>query len=136
MNVTTWEMVECPEHEGAFDCTPFCPKCEGEQEVNDPAKGRQLLLETMDEHLAPVARLYEWAENCGVPSPFVVFLDLSGLSHEMYGQGLCGYTVNAVGEALGFLEMSYIAGALEAYSTRPLDVAEYVRALIASEYVK
>ncbi len=26
------ERVECPKHEGAFDCTPFCDTCEGEQE--------------------------------------------------------------------------------------------------------
>jgi hypothetical protein len=25
-------MVECPRHEGAFDCTPFCDLCGGEQE--------------------------------------------------------------------------------------------------------
>ena len=25
-------MKECPEHEGAFDCTPFCRICQGEQE--------------------------------------------------------------------------------------------------------
>jgi len=25
--------VECPNHGGAFDCTPFCPLCEGAQEV-------------------------------------------------------------------------------------------------------
>lgn len=24
--------VECPNHEGAFDCTPFCVICEGNQE--------------------------------------------------------------------------------------------------------
>jgi hypothetical protein len=24
--------VPCPEHEGAFDCTPFCNVCSGEQE--------------------------------------------------------------------------------------------------------
>jgi hypothetical protein len=24
--------IECPAHEGAFDCTPFCDICEGEQE--------------------------------------------------------------------------------------------------------
>ena len=27
------EMVECPEHGGAFDCTPFCAQCEGMQEI-------------------------------------------------------------------------------------------------------
>jgi hypothetical protein len=26
------KMIECPRHGGAFDCTPFCPICEGEQE--------------------------------------------------------------------------------------------------------
>ena len=25
--------MECPNHEGSFDCTPFCPICEGEQEI-------------------------------------------------------------------------------------------------------
>lgn len=25
-------MIECPEHGGAFDCTPFCNVCNGEQE--------------------------------------------------------------------------------------------------------
>lgn len=24
-------IVFCPNHEGAFDCTPFCRICEGEQ---------------------------------------------------------------------------------------------------------
>jgi hypothetical protein len=24
----------CPNHEGAFDCTPFCNLCEGTQEVS------------------------------------------------------------------------------------------------------
>jgi hypothetical protein len=25
-------MTECPNHDGAFDCTPFCEICAGEQE--------------------------------------------------------------------------------------------------------
>ena len=25
------KMIECPEHKGGFDCTPFCKICEGEQ---------------------------------------------------------------------------------------------------------
>lgn len=25
-------MIECPVHQGAFDCTPFCDICEGNQE--------------------------------------------------------------------------------------------------------
>jgi hypothetical protein len=27
-------MIECPRHEGNFDCTPFCNICEGDQEYN------------------------------------------------------------------------------------------------------
>lgn len=26
-------MIECPKHEGNFDCTPFCEVCAGEQEL-------------------------------------------------------------------------------------------------------
>lgn len=30
---TCWkDLVECPRHNGSFDCTPFCEVCEGEQE--------------------------------------------------------------------------------------------------------
>ena len=28
----THERVECPTHEGNFDCNPFCRLCEGDQE--------------------------------------------------------------------------------------------------------
>lgn len=31
------EILECPNHEGAFDCNSFCALCEGEQEVLDKA---------------------------------------------------------------------------------------------------
>lgn len=30
------EMLECPNHEGNFDCNPFCRVCEGEQEYFSP----------------------------------------------------------------------------------------------------
>lgn len=26
------EFIECPRHEGSFDCSPFCDMCEGNQE--------------------------------------------------------------------------------------------------------
>lgn len=28
-------IVECPNHEGSFDCTPFCNLCEGNQEYEE-----------------------------------------------------------------------------------------------------
>lgn len=33
--------VVCPEHEGAFDCNPFCATCEGEQEFYPPCTTEQ-----------------------------------------------------------------------------------------------
>lgn len=32
LQVELAEVVECPNHGGSFDCTPFCDVCEGEQE--------------------------------------------------------------------------------------------------------
>ena len=26
-------LVDCPNHEGSYDCTPFCELCAGEQEL-------------------------------------------------------------------------------------------------------
>ena len=31
MSYEEQEMIECPEHGGGFDCTPFCKTCGGEQ---------------------------------------------------------------------------------------------------------
>lgn len=33
--------VVCPEHEGAFDCNPFCALCEGEQEFYPPCTNNE-----------------------------------------------------------------------------------------------
>jgi len=27
------ETIVCPESDGGYDCTPFCPSCEGNQEI-------------------------------------------------------------------------------------------------------
>ena len=39
---------ECPNHEGNFDCTPFCRICEGEQEYNMPEKINVMKVVTYD----------------------------------------------------------------------------------------
>ena len=31
-------LTECPNHAGAFDCTPFCPLCFGDQETKKKGK--------------------------------------------------------------------------------------------------
>lgn len=38
------EMIDCPEHEGGYDCTPFCKVCEGEQgycPICEPIEGEK-----------------------------------------------------------------------------------------------
>jgi len=27
------DTIVCPESDGGYDCTPFCPSCEGNQEI-------------------------------------------------------------------------------------------------------
>jgi len=46
-------MTECPKHEGAFDCTPFCEVCGGEQEV-------AVDLETSRATWARIAKEHGW----------------------------------------------------------------------------
>ena len=41
------QKIECPNHEGSFDCTPFCPICEGEQEYEVWNKMNNTLEEVM-----------------------------------------------------------------------------------------
>lgn len=40
--------VVCPNHEGGFDCTPFCELCEGEQEYR-PKCDNPVVIKTVDE---------------------------------------------------------------------------------------
>jgi hypothetical protein len=37
----------CPNHEGAFDCNPFCAKCEGEQEFCAPCDQKEQFAEAV-----------------------------------------------------------------------------------------
>lgn len=38
VQVELGQIVECPNHGGSFDCTPFCEVCEGQQEYTPTAK--------------------------------------------------------------------------------------------------
>lgn len=86
-------------------------------------------LETAPEYLAPIVDLINWATNerwpkkTGEPATtYAVFLDITGISTDSYGEELThGYTIER-----GYLEMSYLAAALELYSNRPLDVQDFI----------
>jgi hypothetical protein len=36
--------MECPNHGGAFDCTPFCSLCQGDQEIYSYQQIREQVL--------------------------------------------------------------------------------------------
>jgi hypothetical protein len=90
----------------------------------------ETLLETEDKRFEPIARLYSWSTNYEPgKGPFTAFLDLIGWSMEEIGETL----YNFKDASLGYLELSYLASALEVYSDYPSDVMEYVNELISAE---
>ena len=48
--------------------------------------------------------LYNWSTNYNYPSPFTVFMDLTGFSHREFGQNL----VSEYNDILGYLELDYL----------------------------
>ena len=53
-------MIECPRHEGAFDCSPFCEVCGGEQEY-DPSETLKCVVPDCSEQIAKDT----WLEELG-----------------------------------------------------------------------
>ena len=53
-------LIECPNHEGNFDCNPFCNVCEGEQAYN-PADTLPCHVPDCGEHLTKDI----WLEELG-----------------------------------------------------------------------
>lgn len=113
----------CPMHKGAFDCTPFCANCEGEQETALDLWGA---LDNPPAGCEAVARLWSWGYNETAPT-FGLFLDLTGISSEM------GAWYVSELRALGQLECDLLGAALIEYGNRPSDVTAYVMALIEME---
>jgi hypothetical protein len=73
-----------------------------------------------------VQSLAHWSENCEHPTPFALFLDLIGWSEETYGERLCSEQQPAI----GYVEASKLAQALEAWSERPREVEAIVADII------
>lgn len=117
-------VIECPMHEGAFDCTPFCANCEGEQET--PVNDVWTALDNPPAGCEAVARLYSWGYN-ETHKTMRAFLDLTGISSEM------GAWYLSEMRPLGYLECDYLGAALVEFADRPNDVRAYVNALIELE---
>lgn len=68
MNDCKHKKTICPNHEGGFDCTPFCARCEGEQEFCAPCESKEQLddaLKLITDHLTEInahtiVRMIEW----------------------------------------------------------------------------
>jgi len=84
------------------------------------------LLETPPAYCEPIARLWSWSENYQYPSPATLFLDLIGYSEEEFGERLCTDKTPAI----GYLEAGMLGEALTAFSDRPSQVCDYIRALL------
>lgn len=79
-------------------------------------------LETADEYLYPIVRLINWASNEDRPYTYTLFLDLIGWTEDHLGQTLYDLSKNTP----GYLELGYLADALQVYSNRPNDVRKFV----------
>lgn len=117
-------VIECPMHQGAFDCTPFCANCEGEQET--PVTDLWQALDNPPARCEAVARLWSWGYNETEPT-FRLFLDLSGISSE-----IGAWYVSQL-RPLGQLECDYLGAALTEYGNAPYEVTAYVMALVEME---
>jgi len=58
--MSTGTLIECPNHQGSFDCTPFCEVCEGEQSYN-PADTLPCIVPDCGEQIAKDI----WLEELG-----------------------------------------------------------------------
>jgi len=94
-----------------------------------PVMNEYEYLETAPEYLAPIVTLINWASNEQWPrneqepaTTYALFLDITGLS-EILGLGplSAGHPIER-----GYLEMSYLADALDLYSRRPFDVGGFI----------
>ena len=79
-------------------------------------------LETASEGMKPVADLIGWAYNETYPTTYTLFLDLIGWTNDYVGQTI--YDLKK--QTPGYLELSYLAEALNAYSYSPNAVRDFV----------
>lgn len=78
-----------------------------------------------------VASLYRWSANYDDFKPFRKFLDLIGYSEQHYGEPAGDWSAPSSG--LGYMELGYLAQALEDYSNRPQSVEEWINELLEVE---
>lgn len=79
-------------------------------------------LETANDTTRPIANLINWAYNESYPNTYTLFLDLIGWTEDHIGETI--YDLSK--QTPGYVELSYLADALESYSNRPNDIRDFV----------
>lgn len=90
------------------------------------------LLETPAENVESVTELIQWSMNYDLAkgTPYHIFLDLIGYSDEHFGGQLFKGNPRDV---LGFVEIGYLADALQEYATNPQQVSDWIDLLDEAE---
>lgn len=83
------------------------------------------------EYVSEIVGLYSWSSNYEGFTPFRKFLDLIGFSGEQYGSPLADWSNPA--DSLGFMEIGYLAEALQQYANRPHDCERFILELLEVE---
>lgn len=100
--------------------------------IETETKTIETLLTNAPKGCAETAQLYSWATNYDVKigTPFGLFLDLIGFTAEYLS---AEPLVKNPNEFMGYLELDMLAKALAEYAERPVDVENYVAALVVAE---
>ena len=90
------------------------------------------LLENPPANVSETNALIEWSMNYDIKTgtPYHLFLDLIGYSHDNYGEALYKGDPRNV---LGFMEIDYLGDALKEYATHPQEVEAWIDALTEAE---
>jgi hypothetical protein len=90
--------------------------------------------DTAPAYAEKVAELYQWSANFGDYAPFRKFLDLINYAETAYGDDDLKFSSwRKPSESLGYVELGLLAGALDQYSDRPLDVDKWLMELLEIE---
>jgi hypothetical protein len=90
------------------------------------------LIENPPANVCEVTNLVHWSMNYDgrQGTPYHLFLDLIGYSHEEFGDSL--YKGNPR-NVLGFMELDYLGDALKEYATNPQEVEDWINLLMEAE---
>lgn len=89
----------------------------------------EMLDQAHPDYVEELVALANWSHNCSHPTPMGLFLDIIGWSEAEMGENLCGDKF----PSMGYLEIGYLADALQEYANRPTDVYQWVTELMKEE---